>query len=106
MATVTINERLVPVKQYVAPATGATVNVGTSGYVRLRINPAATIAALTINLPSSPQDGDTVEISSTQIVTALTLSGGTIIGALTSMVVGGFAVYEYNSDSSQWFRTG
>lgn len=106
MSTQTIDQRLIPTKQYATPTTGSTVNINTNGYVRLRLNPAGSLLALTLALPSSPSDGDTVEIASTQAVTTLTMSGGTIIGALTTLVVGTFAVYEFNSDSSQWFRTG
>lgn len=104
--TSTISVRLIPVKQYVTPTTGSTVTVNSNGCVRLRINPAGSLLALTVTLPSSPQDGDMTEIASTQVITGLTMSVGTIIGPLTTMAVGTFAKYEYNSDSSQWFRVG
>ena len=106
MATITVDTRLVPVKQYVAPVTGATVAVNTDGYINLLINPAGTLATLTITVPASPTDGDRVRIGATQIVTALTMNGGTIVGALVSLAVGGFATYVYNSDSVKWLRVG
>lgn len=106
MSSFTIDQRLIPQKQYATPATGGTVTVNSNGYVRLFINPASTLATLTITLPGSPSDSDKVELSSSQIVTGLTMNGGTIIGALTTMGVGTFATYTYNSDSSSWFRAG
>ncbi len=106
MATTTISERLIPCKQYVTPTTGSTVNVNTNGNVCLFINPAGSLLALTVALPGSPQDMDVLEIHSSQVITGLTMSGGTIIGALTSMVIGTFASYRYYSDTSSWARVG
>lgn len=106
MATSTLDIRLIPTQQYVAPTTGQTITVNTNGYVQLRINPAGTLLALTITLPGSPSDGDTVEVASSQAVTTLTMSGGTIVGPLTTMAVGTFAVYQYVASASSWFRIG
>lgn len=104
--TSTLSVRLIPAIQYVTPTTGSTVNVNTNGYVRLLINPAGTLVALTVALPASPQDGDILELCSSQVVTGLTMSGGTIIGALTSMAVATFAKYTYSATAAQWFRSG
>lgn len=104
--TVTINARLVPQVQYTTPTTGSTINVNTNGYVRLLINPSGSLLALTVALPASPSDGDILELCSSQIVTGLTMSGGTIIGALTSMAVATFAAYCYSASASSWFRIG
>lgn len=104
--TKTMDIRMIPVKQYATPTTGSTINVSTNGYVKLRIVPAGSLLALTVSLPSSPQDGDVVEIACTQAITTFTMSNGTVNGALTTMAASTFAVYEYNSDSSQWIRVG
>lgn len=101
-----MDTRLIPITQYVAPTTGQTVNVNTNGYVQLFINPAGTILALTIALPGSPSDGDRLTLGSSQIVTGLTMSGGTVIGALTSLAVASFADYVYNATAASWFRMG
>lgn len=106
MAQSQISDRLVPTKQYVTPTTGSTVNVGTTGYTTLFINPAGSILALTVNLPSGPTDGDTVEVHSSQAITTLTMGNGTIIGALTAAVIGTFAKYRYYSDTTSWARIG
>jgi hypothetical protein len=106
MATKTVEERLIPQIQYVAPTAGATVNVNNNGYTRLVLDPATTLATLTVTLPGSPQDGDTVEIATSQIITTLTLNGGTIISAIATLALGGFATYLYNSTAGKWFRIG
>lgn len=63
----------------VVPTSGETVLISHS---RLILKPAGTLAALTITLPSNPIDGATVGISTTQAITALTISpaSGSVIG--------------------------
>lgn len=104
MSSITISDRLVPTIQYATPATGGTVTVNNTGYVALILNPAGTLATLTVTLPSGPSDGDKISVSSSQIVTGLTMNGGTIIGALTTMAVGTFASYLFSATASSWFR--
>lgn len=91
--------------QTATPISAATINIA-SGKTALLITPAGTIAALTINMPSSPVDGQSVTISSSQIVTVLTMGGGTILGALSAMAVAGFARYIYNASTTSWYRAG
>lgn len=106
MPSLTIDSRLVPAKQYATPTTGQTVNVNTNGKVMLFINPAGTLVALTVALPSSPSDQDEVSIFASQAITTLTMSNGTVIGPLTTMAIGTFAKYTYFSDTSSWARSG
>lgn len=106
MVTTTIDVRLVPATQYVTPLTATTVTVLSTGAINLMINPAGTIAALTITMPSGPSDGDMVRIASTQIITVLTMNGGTIVLPLTTMALGAFAAYVFSSNSSNWLRIG
>ena len=101
-----ISTRLIPKKQYVVPTTGSTIVVNSNGYVRLRLNPLSSLLSLTITFPDSPEDGDTVEISTTETVSDLTINGGTILNTPTNILSGGFLAYEYNVDSDEWFRTG
>lgn len=105
MASTTLSDRLVPQKQYATPATGATVTVNSNGFVKLILNPAGTLATLTITFPGSPSDMDTVTIGCTQIVTALTMNGGTISGGLSSLAVGTAGTWTYCSDASTWIKT-
>ena len=87
--------------QYSAPLTGDTVTVAPST-TQLIIEPAGTLAALTITLPANPLKGQPLNIASTQVVTALTMSGGTILGGLTTIAANGFAQYCFNSP--KWYR--
>lgn len=67
------------------------------------INPAGTIAALTVTLPSSPADGDFIEMKYTQIVTTITYAGGTVGDAVTTTAVGTFIKLVFNSGDSKWY---
>lgn len=104
--TSTMSTRLVPQVQYTTPTTGQTITVNSNGHTVLFINPAGTILALTVTLPSSPSDGDRVTLASSQVVTGLTMNGGTIIGALSALAVATFATYVFSNSSSNWFRMG
>lgn len=106
MSFTQINERLIPAKQYVTPTTGSTITVNSNGFVKLVINPAGSLLALTVTLPASPTDGDIVTIGTSQAVTTLTMNGGTIVGGLSTLSIASFATYVYNSDSTTWYRMG
>lgn len=92
--------------QYSAPTTGGTVTVSSGGLIKLLLNPAGTLATLTVTFPGGPSDGDTVQMGCTQIVTALTMNGGTIIGSLAALAVGGSGTWVYSSTASSWIKTG
>jgi len=94
----------------VAPLTGASVVIpnNINNYV---INPAATIAALTVTMPSSPVDGQIVRISASHTITALTLngaSGQTVSNSPSAITISTTVAYGYsfiwNASSSTWFR--
>ena len=90
------------------PTTGATIALPDDAHA-VRIKPAGTIAALTVNPPAAPYDGQVLTLSFTQIVTALTmtaLSSQTIVGALTAGAVGGFASWSYEKAANTWYRVG
>jgi hypothetical protein len=92
--------------QYATPLTGVTLNASAAGtYV---VNPAGTIAALTINFPTSPYDGQEWGYMTTQIVTALTLAatGKTIVGGPTAGTANGFARFKYRHTNATWYRIG
>lgn len=88
--------------QYVTPTTGQTVVANGAG--ALVINPAGTLVALTITFPASPVDGQAFEILSTQVVTTMTLGGGTIASALTTIGVNGAARWKYSTSAASWLR--
>ncbi len=104
--------------QYSAPATGATVTVGSSASdadgsenVHLILTPAGTIAALTVKFPLSTDlvDKQEILINSTQIVTAVTwnVNGATdIVGEPTAFTANGFYRFKYDLVTLNWYRVG
>lgn len=96
--------------QYTAPLTGTSVTVA-NNIGKLVIDPAGTIAALTVVMPSAPVDGQTLSISSSNTVTALTLtpgSGQTIAQTPTAITVSTTAAYGYTfiyrAANTKWYR--
>jgi len=100
------------VVQYAAPAaTGFTVTlVSTSNNQWLIMSPLATYATGTITFPpvASVVDNQEILIYSTQIVTALTLSGNgaTIAGSPGFITAGGSLRFKYNALVQTWYRIG
>lgn len=101
-----MNDRLIPQVQYAAPTVGQTVTINSNGHVQLLVNPAGTLATLTITFPSTPSDGDMIEMGCSQIVTALTMNGGTIIGSLAALAVGGGGTWIFSATASSWIKIG
>jgi hypothetical protein len=95
---------LVPV-QYAVPTTGQNISMA-NNIGRLVLNPVGLLASLTITMPSLPIDGQECSFSSSQAITVLTVVGGTIIGGLTTLALGGFASFVYSQAASSWFRAG
>lgn len=98
--------------QYAAPAsTGFTVPItDSSASVWLVLTPSGTLAAGTITLPAVANcvESQEVLVSSSQIVTALTINtnGANIIGAPTTIVVGGFFRLRFEPVLKTWYRVG
>lgn len=99
---------------YVAPLTGATVTFpaivsGTSTVSEIWIDPAGTIAALTIALPpcAAANDGDERVWSTSRVITSLTVtpvSGTLSNGAATAGAVGVGHGYHCVGASTLWFQ--
>jgi hypothetical protein len=103
------------ITQYAAPnLTGFTVLVapliaGQSVY--LLLTPTAGFAAGTITLPpqASCVDGQTLLVSTTQLVTALTVAGNgatAVNGAPTTLAANAFFRMRYDGPSKSWYRVG
>ncbi len=95
------------VSQYASPATGATVAVPVTAVgqnTRLILSPAGTIATLTITLDTAPVDQETISVSSTQTITALTINGGTTSGAPTTMGATTPFRLQYDGVAGVWHR--
>jgi hypothetical protein len=96
--------------QYTAPLTGASVTIA-NNIGSLVIDPAGTIAALTVVMPAAPVDGQWLNIASSNTVTALTLTPGagqTIAQAPTAITVSTTAPYGYRfiyrAANTKWYR--
>ena len=105
--------------QYAAPLTGATLTV-TNLQRRLILEPAGTIAALTVVLPAANAgasnaliDNQLFGLCTTQVVTALTLtagSGTTVLNAPTALLVpvatgaGSCVEWVYRQSNATWYR--
>jgi hypothetical protein len=98
--------KLAPVYAYATPSTGFSIQIA-SGVTSLILNPAGTLAAGTIVFPATPIDGQMLNLSSSQIITALTMSapaGQTVLGALTTIAANGHAAWQYVASAAEWFR--
>ena len=91
---------------YQAPSTGFSYTFAAGTQV-LVMNPAATLATGTITMPASPSDGMTITFSSSQQITALTMSGNgaSIVGAVTSMSPKSGVTYVYRLANTTWYPT-
>lgn len=101
--------------QYYAPAaSGFSVTVAPStegGSVYLLMTPLAGYAAGTIVLPAlaTCEDGQEVLVSSTQLVTALTVSANGAVavnGAPTALTANAFFRLRYDGVTQSWYRVG
>lgn len=95
-----------PKKQIETPTTGATVAIqNANSDIRLLLNPASTISALTVIMPSQPFDGQIINICSSQLITVLTInSSATILGTISSIGVNAFAGWVYNITNNNWYK--
>jgi hypothetical protein len=97
------------VTQYAAPsATGFSVTIApptAGGSVYLLLTPVATYATGTIVMPAPPADRQEISVVSTQIVTALTVSGNgyTVTGAPTTLAANGTFKLRYDAVTSAWY---
>lgn len=93
--------------QTAAPATGETVTVDDNTEC-LVLGHTGTIAALTLNMPANPYDGQPVEVAFNAAITALTMAatGKTLKGALTAGTANGFAKWRYSKADTTWYRVG
>ncbi len=89
--------------QYEVPTTGQTKTAG--AYTKkLVINPAGALLALTITLDATNlYDGKTLEIYFTQIITGLTINGGTVVGALPAGAAVGLIKLVYVESTANWY---
>lgn len=71
------------------------------------LDPAGVLATGTLTLPAIPYDGQHLEASTTQTVTALTVSASgadTIKNAPTTLAAGAGFAYYYRAANTTWYR--
>lgn len=93
--------------QYVAyvPLTGTTITLK-DGIQDNLINPAGTLATLTVKLPATPDDGQILLLTFTKAITTLTVdgNGSTLVGtAPTSAAIGNRFTYKFYTGIG-WIR--
>ena len=91
--------------QRAVPVAGATVAIS-NNMTGLILEPAGTLATLTITLPTAPRDGQLLFISTIATITTLTISGGAI-GANQSpstLTAGDSIRFVYQTTGSKWFK--
>lgn len=90
-----------------APLTGATIVIP-DNVDSLLLNPAGTIAALSVATPVNPTDSQIIRISTLQTVTTLTLSAssGQTLGSAfaTTLTAGPGISYQYAASITMWVR--
>ena len=93
--------------QWVAPTTGQTIVIPDTADIQL-LEPAGTLAALTVTLPtcSNSYPGKWVKFSTTQIITALTVNataGAIAAGAPTTLAAGQKAAFLCRGAQTKWY---
>ena len=90
---------------YSAPTTGQTAQLpnNISDWTFL---PAGTLASLTVSLPTAPQDGLNITVSTTQTITALTVNAasGTVFNPPTTLTAGQTFEYKFIGGVNIWIR--
>lgn len=92
-----------------SPASGATISLPNAPQPQAKLyaylQPAATLASLTLVMPPSPQDGDVLNLLSSHAITALTLTP-TFAGAPTTLGAGAANAlqFTYSAQLGNWFQ--
>ena len=100
-----------PVSSPPSPYTVQTDSTGANAQLPNNIStyilePAGPVAALTLNLPLSPFNGQTQAIATTQTITTLTVTASqTVQDAFAAQLTAGDEIrYRYNLALNSWFR--
>ena len=83
------------------PGSGHTVVI-TSGYPTLFVHASGTLSSLTITLPQSPLNGQIFTVVGDQSITTLTITGGTLITAVSSFNPSSPLRWIYDTAQSKW----
>ena len=100
------NVQFNPLTQYSVPLTGFSLQAP-SNFGKMVLNPAGVLATGTVVMPATPSEGFEWRLSSTQAITALTLTpsaGQTIKNAPTALAAGVGIGYTYATTGATWYR--
>lgn len=93
---------------YQTPLTGATITPANT-VETLICEPAGAIAALTVNMPAAPKDGQRFQFACNQGITLLTIqanAGQTLNGAVATTFIANQAFgWQYRAANTTWYRT-
>jgi hypothetical protein len=90
---------------YSQPVTGNTITLAL-GDRRLVLQPAGTLATLSVVLPPTPEDGNTFTLSSSQEITAITVTapgGATVQNGVGALGAGGSMGWLYHAADTTWY---
>lgn len=93
---------------YQQPSSGATLTAGAhlGAYI---VDPAVPLSALSIVLPSAPNDGDEFLVVTTQPIGLLTVSpaaGQSLNGSAAGLGQNGAVRWQYRAANTTWYRNG
>ena len=91
---------------YYTPISGFSY-AASSTLSRLILTPAGVLATGTVTMPAAPVDNAQWNLSSTNTITALTLSpaaGQTILNAPATLTAGVGVGYTYSASNATWYR--
>jgi hypothetical protein len=92
------------VPQYATPTAGQTVT--SNGSSLLILNPAATLATLTVVFPSAPKNGQYLTLFSTHIVTALTVTSvKSLYNGPSALAANAKHEFVFSASLNQWIMT-
>lgn len=95
-----------PKVQKSIPISGQTVQIQNSDNdITLSIEPASSLAALTVSFPSIPHPGMNAVVTTTRDITVLSMSGGTFDKQIGTMKANDTYVYTYNDISATWIQS-
>lgn len=92
---------------YNAPTAGSTLELDdNSDSYWVILTPAGTIASMTLSLPAATAaiHDQEILVNTTQTITTLAHSGGTTVGAPTTLSAGGFYRLRFDGVLKTWYR--
>jgi len=90
--------------QYATATSGTIVANNTQQDLIVLHNATALVAVLSFTLPTTPTNGQIVTFATKNGITLFTLTGGTLITSLATLLAGGYVTWVYSLNANGWFR--